>query len=422
MCKTVVVIGAGISGLSLGYYWKKKFPSNHLLILEKNNQAGGVIGTFKTDEHQFDKGPKTLKVTTSKEFLDLAGELDLTGDLVYSLDSAKNRYLYYQKQIIRLPTSLKDLLFSSVFRPMIFSLIKEMFVKKRDNTLETIGEFARRRFGYTVAQVLFEPFVRGIVGADMDKVSLKETFPQLAQIEKEKGSIIKSFLKKKQIPDKRLISLKGGIHQIIEGLELKMKNHLCKNEEVLKISNEGIVTTSKREIRADLIFCALPFHCLPELLDLDDSFYQKEDDETLIGVSFAMEKKASSYKGFGYLVPQIENQPILGVIFDSEIFKKDSSYDYYTVLMKNYSNMDHKDIAYKALCAHLQSNFEVASSAVFYYDKALFSYSLEAVKKISELKKSLEVSHPFLKLCGHYLHPPGVNHCIKYCKTLVDEV
>ena len=422
MCKTVVVIGAGISGLSLGYYWKKKFPSDRLLIIEKNSQSGGVIGTLKTHKHQFDKGPKTLKVSTSKEFLDLVGELDLTGDLLYSSDSSKNRYLYYQKQIIRLPTSLKDLLFSSLFRPMTLSLIKEVFVKKKDNSLETIGEFARRRFGNSIAQVLFEPFVRGIVGADMDKVSLKATFPKLAQIETEKGSIIKSFFKKKEIPDKRLMTLKRGIYQIIEGLEQKLENHLYKNEEVLKISSEGIVTTSKREISADLIFCALPFHCLSQLLDLDDSFYQKEDCETLIGVSFAMEKKTSRYRGFGYLVPQIENEPILGVIFDSEIFKKESSYDYYTVLMKNHSNMDHKDIAYKSLCTHLQSRFEVASSAVFHYDKALFSYSLESLKKISELKKSLEASHPFLKLCGHYLHPPGVNHCIKYCKSLVDEV
>jgi phytoene dehydrogenase-like protein len=56
--KQIVIVGAGIAGLTAAAYLvKNKYP---VLLLEKNDRSGGLSGTFEKDGFSFDSGPRAF--------------------------------------------------------------------------------------------------------------------------------------------------------------------------------------------------------------------------------------------------------------------------------------------------------------------------------------------------------------------------
>ena len=54
----VIVVGAGIAGLTASAYLSKE---NHgVLLLEKEAECGGLVGAFKLDGHLLDKGARGI--------------------------------------------------------------------------------------------------------------------------------------------------------------------------------------------------------------------------------------------------------------------------------------------------------------------------------------------------------------------------
>lgn len=56
--KKVVVVGAGMAGLTSAAYLTRE--NYDVLILEKNNKSGGLVGTFQRDGFSFDTGPRAF--------------------------------------------------------------------------------------------------------------------------------------------------------------------------------------------------------------------------------------------------------------------------------------------------------------------------------------------------------------------------
>ena len=64
MCKikNIVVLGAGISGLSLAWKLKQKFPEDcKITILEKSHRPGGWIRSIEQDGFLFEQGPRSCR-------------------------------------------------------------------------------------------------------------------------------------------------------------------------------------------------------------------------------------------------------------------------------------------------------------------------------------------------------------------------
>src|SRR5262249_22475929 len=58
---------------------------------------------------------------------------------------------------------------------------------------ESIDAFARRRAGNEVAEVFADAFVTGIYAGDPSLLSVRATFPRLAALEEQYGSVMKGF-------------------------------------------------------------------------------------------------------------------------------------------------------------------------------------------------------------------------------------
>src|SRR5437868_2541514 len=128
----VVIIGAGISGLSLAYRLQQALPDADITVLEHSSRPGGTIWTEERDGFRIEIGPNGF-LDTKPSTVQLCEDLGLGGRLVAaSEESARNRYLFLDGRLEPLPNSLGSFLRS----PLLSwrgkcSLLLERFRKPR---------------------------------------------------------------------------------------------------------------------------------------------------------------------------------------------------------------------------------------------------------------------------------------------------
>ena len=152
----IAVLGGGISGLSTAYFLNKQFPKAQIQIIESSHW-GGWIKSVKRKDTIFETGPRTLRPRglPGAFTLDLVQELGLEARLLTVLKSsvaAKNRFVYSQSQLQKLPSSILGLILEN---PKILQGIpKEIFLEffnrnpikicAKDESIQT---FLERRYG-----------------------------------------------------------------------------------------------------------------------------------------------------------------------------------------------------------------------------------------------------------------------------------
>ena len=80
MNKRVVIVGAGISGLTAAWELRKRAPSLEVVVLEAGSVAGGTARTERVDGFTFDMGPNGF-LTNTREGWDLAHEVGIGAEL-----------------------------------------------------------------------------------------------------------------------------------------------------------------------------------------------------------------------------------------------------------------------------------------------------------------------------------------------------
>ena len=79
MSKKVVILGAGISGLTSAYFLAKE--GLDVIVLEKKREVGGSIDTLKEKGFLFDRGPNS-GLETTPVLSKIVSDLKLEDDLV----------------------------------------------------------------------------------------------------------------------------------------------------------------------------------------------------------------------------------------------------------------------------------------------------------------------------------------------------
>ena len=111
---TVVIVGGGLSGLSLAYRLQQAAPHVEITLLEKDDRPGGKIHTEARDGFRVEHGPNGF-LDTKPTTADLCRDLGLGPRLVAASDAAaKNRFLLLRGRLQRLPDSFGSFLRSPV--------------------------------------------------------------------------------------------------------------------------------------------------------------------------------------------------------------------------------------------------------------------------------------------------------------------
>ena len=98
MKKKLILIGAGVSGLSTLYFILKKKAQHFsdIEIYEKKSQIGGVLTATKEDGFLLEHGAQGVLATREK-FISLISELGLESEVVAAPAESSQRAFFFKK-------------------------------------------------------------------------------------------------------------------------------------------------------------------------------------------------------------------------------------------------------------------------------------------------------------------------------------
>ncbi len=441
--KKIVILGAGISGLSLGWFLKKRFGNAiDLILIEKQDRIGGLIRTQNDHGFLSEQGPRGFRpkgkgVTT----LQLAYDLGLQNELTPADSSATKRFLLINNKLQQLPSNPLQLLSTTVGRQMLLPCIKEIFSKASKSELdESIDSFMSRHFGQKFTDTIIDPFISGIFAGNTKELSMRACFPLLFEWEAEHGSLIKAALKQKRVKNNSalekaaLLSFKSGMSclplKIQELLDATILLSTAPSSLHFK-NNSCLLSLKEKQIQADHIFSTLSAPHLQQLLPELQPLLQSFCTTSLATINIGFNQKLSLLKGFGYLIPSKEKENILGMTWDSSIFPEQNSSPSETRLTvmiggsrdHNFHSRSHSEFKNDALDA-LQKHLSISASPnmlnLSIHSDSIPQYQIGQNKKLAHLKAMLSKNYPHLTLLGHSFSGVGINDCIENAKAIAD--
>ncbi|MBV8250966.1 MAG: protoporphyrinogen oxidase [Chitinophaga sp.] len=328
----VLIVGAGISGLSIAYeLQQRQIPYQ---VMEASDHAGGVLKSLHVDGFELDAGPNSL--AASPEMLTYLQQLGLGDKILVASASSKNRFLVRNNALHAVsPHPFKIIGSKYLSRASKWKLFTERFRKSVPPAgEESVSSFVTRRFNQEIAEYVFDPVLSGIYAGNPDKLSIAEILPMLPRWEKEYGSITKGLMKEKgTMGSRKIISLKGGNAQLGKALLDKLQTPVKFNCAVNTIQSTasgyevGYIENGNLSLQEfSRIILTTPAYStanMIEPLDLSLAGLLQALEYPEMGVfhlGYDAAAIGNPVDGFGFLVPNAEKLHFLGVICNAAIF------------------------------------------------------------------------------------------------------
>jgi oxygen-dependent protoporphyrinogen oxidase len=339
---TVVVVGAGISGLCLAHWLRRHGVS--VLVLEKESHAGGTMKTLREDGWLIEAGPNTALETTPL-FQPLLDEIGLAEKRIYADGAASKRYILRNGELHPLPMGPVSFVTSRLWTwNGKLRLLKEPFIGRTDNE-ESVAGFVRRRLGSEFLDYAINPFVAGVYAGDPESLSVQAAFPKLYALEEKYGGLIKGLVKgrkerkqraEKAKPSAKLFSFLDGMQSLPDTLATSLGGSIrynCPVETIIPVragrfpvytvygpNNTAIASDVKAVVLSAPAYATAGIvHPIdPEMAKTLESIYYPPVVEVFTG--FKQEQVGQPLDGFGFLIPEKEQRKILGTIWSSALF------------------------------------------------------------------------------------------------------
>ncbi|WP_310397667.1 protoporphyrinogen oxidase [Hymenobacter sp.] len=220
----IAIIGGGISGLTLA--WSLQRAGVAYDLFEADARPGGNLRSWATPEgYLLETGPNSLQL--SKELEELLAELGLTDRIEDAAAVSQHRYVLRGGRYRQLPGSPPALLTNGFFSLKAkWQVLRELRRPAAPpDASETVAHFFRRRFGPEILDYAVNPFMAGIYAGDPERLLLRKTFPQLAALEQQYGSVLRGLAKTgKGAPRRRIFTLQNGIQTLTDALAARLTN------------------------------------------------------------------------------------------------------------------------------------------------------------------------------------------------------
>jgi oxygen-dependent protoporphyrinogen oxidase len=341
----VVVVGAGLSGLTAAWRILQQAPGTSVRVLEAAPAVGGAARTDRVEGFLFDRGANGF-LTNVLSTWELSHEVGIGDELVEASDLSALRFLYGDGQLQALPLGpeqfAKSALLSAAGKARI--LAEPLIPRRTDGYDESVLEFTGRRLGPEAARVFMPALVTGIVGGAAADISLQALFPRMKAMELEHGSLIRAGIAAgrarrkappradgRKAPSGRLTSFRNaGMGRLAERLGELMAEHIRLQHvvsSIKKVSN-GVshweITTPQAVISCKALVVATPAHAAASLLgDLDSALTTELQAVKFAGIrvlGLGFRRRVHPLNGFGFLVPRGQGVRTLGCLWSSAVF------------------------------------------------------------------------------------------------------
>lgn len=448
--KDVVIIGAGLTGLTVAFLTKKL--GKDILVLEKEPRTGGAIQTHSENGYLFEEGPNT-GVVSNPEVAEL---FEMLGHPIEEAKSeAEKRLILKNNTWHPLPNGpisfMRTPLFSSSDK---IKIMFEPLRKKGSNPEESVAELATRRIGQSFVDYAINPFISGIYAGDPEKLTTKYALPKLYNLEQNYGSFIGGAIKKsrekktdrEKKASKKVFSATGGLSQLTSKMHTQIGNEniTCNASNIIvskcdthysvkyQINGKDININAKHVIStigSHAIESTFPFIDKTDMAAITNLTYAK-----VIQASVALRENAldSKYISFGGLIPKKEKKNLLGVLFPSYCFdnRAPQNCSMLAVYLGGIRRPDLFDLTDKQITElvtnELSELFSIKTEdirfiKIFRHPYAIPQYEQSSGRRFETIRK-IESEYPGLIIAGNVRDGIGMADRIKQAFTVIQQI
>ena len=202
----IAIVGAGVSGLTAAWQLLQDDPSLDVTLFESAARTGGIIDTIRQDGFLIEMGPDSW-VTEKSAARELATELGLADELLFSNDDARKTLLLLGGRLVPLPDNMRmmvpvgrNALADTDASPLLTPEARHAYRRELDRAAElrrmvptndeSIASFTERHFGREVLRKLAAPLLSGVFGGDVRRLSVHAVMAPFVAMEREFGSLI----------------------------------------------------------------------------------------------------------------------------------------------------------------------------------------------------------------------------------------
>lgn len=431
--KSVAIIGAGITGLTAGFYLQRKGVP--VTLYEAGGRVGGVIQTLRQNGYLAEFGPNTI-LETSPRIRQLVRDAGLEAKRLDPDPKAEARYVVRYHRPIAMPGSPLGFLTTRLFTTRAkLAVLQEPFVPaRRDGKEESIAEFVVRRLGKEFLDHAIDALVAGVYAGDPYRLSVPQAFPKLAQLEERYGSLIKGQIlgarerkKRGEVAKDRApkFSFDEGLQVLPDTLRERLGEAVRLNTTVTRLAQTAIgwrleARECGQEGRAEhraVIYAGTAFRLAELKIEAQQAVNLTAFSEVRyppvasVVLGFRREDVAHPCEGFGMLIPRVEGFKILGTIFSSSLFPNRAPAGHLT-LTSYVGGERYPELAglppeklFALTREDLRVLLGVKGEPTFQhsvvYPKAIPQYNV-GYGRYRELMTEIEAKAPGLFLAGHY--------------------
>ncbi|MBI4595232.1 MAG: protoporphyrinogen oxidase [Candidatus Tectomicrobia bacterium] len=467
MNKRVIIIGGGISGLAAAVHLKSKAlhagKDIQILLLEKSDRAGGKIITERKGDFLIEGGPDCF-LPEKYWTVQLARLLGLEKEMLPSNEQWKGTFIYSNDRLHQLPEGVM-LMVPTMLWPMVKSRLiswpgklrmgLDVFIPRKERMGdESLADFVTRRLGRECLEKIAEPLVAGIHTSDPDNMSVLATFPRFIQMEQKSRSLILGMISAlKNAPKPAppspgmpkitfFMSFVQGMQQLtdacaayighdsirfnagVQAIEPKGKGYLIHLEGGEQLEGEAVMLATAAYEAAEMI----------KGLDPDMTRHMKAinwSSSANISLVFRKEDLKVQPKGFGFIVPKVENKRRINAATWSSIKWLHRAPDDYLLVRGFVGGGHHEELVHKLddrdlLNAVLEELSIIAGLKagpkmyqIYRWFKAMPKYIVGHPARMEELDKVV-VKHPGLYLIGCSYKGIGIGECIHHAELAAE--
>eukprot|EP00793_Prasinoderma_coloniale_P001979 PRCOL_00002487-RA len=364
----VVVVGAGVSGLTAAHDLKKKHGAPSLLVTEARDRVGGNITTVEDGPYRWEEGPNSFQ--PGDPILSTACDVGLQDDILLA-DPGSYRFALWDGKLRALPATPADAVFGDflTFPGKIRAGLGAVGIRPPApmGKEESVKEFVSRNLGDEAFQRLIEPFCSGVYAGDPAQLSATAATGRVQRLEPLGGSLVAgAIIAQKETADKKksgkipprdprlpevkgqtVGSFRGGLKRLPEALVQAIGEDDVRCNWTLKAvakagntSYDGYLLTydtpeGERKVHAGTVLITAPAYVTADLLapisGVVGETLEKFTYPTVYSVTVVYPKSAfrepehgkGPVNGFGQLHPRREGIRTLGTIYSSSLFGDD---------------------------------------------------------------------------------------------------
>lgn len=301
----IIILGGGISGVSLAYFIQNFSKIKKIYILEKNRKLGGLLRSFKFEDIYYDVGPHII-FSKHKDILELNKKI-----LQKNINNLKrsNKIIYKNSRFIKYP--FENELYKLPQKDKTIALNAFLNNPFKNYAPKNMNQFFLKIFGSGITNLYLNPYNQKIWKFDPSFLDTQ----MVSRIPKPPDEdIIKSANGIKTEGYKHQLYFQypkyGGIESLFNGYlnQLNKKIEILKNISIKQIKTGKkilVQLNEKKTIKGDYLYSSIPLNSLDSYIKTNTSINSSSKKLLYNSIKIIIVKIKGDVAGknFAFMIP-----------------------------------------------------------------------------------------------------------------------